>query len=212
MNSFEHKPGEFLRACVACGGLPLRARKGPLCSFCEKFFLKNAGLISRLHTHWSAHSLWRWEDDASVVGEVVRQLKGGGDENVYDYFAQIFLQQWFMAKGRIDKEVVVIPAPSRDNAKKDHAYCFARSIAKILGAEFATPLLRASKEEQKSRNEIERHLQTFKTREPFHANGRMIIFVDDVIVTGGTIEAAYAALNEPTNFVAWCLADRVRLC
>jgi predicted amidophosphoribosyltransferase len=212
MVPFEIKPADFLRACAACGGMPLKIRKGPFCGFCEKFFLKNAGLISRAHENWSAHSLWRWETDDSVVGEVIRRLKGGGDENVYDYFAQIFLQQWFMAKGRITKEIIVIPAPARESDKKDHAFCFARSLAKQLSAEFISPLLRPSAEQQKLRNKLERREQIFTAKGDFAAANKLVVFVDDVIVTGGTIDAAYIALNSPKNFLAWCLADRMRLC
>jgi predicted amidophosphoribosyltransferase len=210
----------FVRACAVCGTLPWRGEGKVLCAYCGEFLIKNARLTAREvrdnngsePMSFFAYSLWQWREHDSAVGELIRQMKGGGDNKVAGYMATLFLEKWFMSRGPLNDKIIFIPAPPRNKNEKDHARVLAESFSRQTGGEIFAGLERIQKNEQKLRDENERKTQKLNLNQAFNAHGKSVVFIDDVIVTGNTIAAAYAALGQPAKFSSWCLADRVRLC
>lgn len=144
------------------------------------------------------------------MGRIVRRLKGGGAEEVYDYFAQLFLCRWQAWKGSRVEPPIFIPAPPRREGDKDHSYQLAESFARFTGGVMYAPLKRETQKQQKRLDKSERQeIKVAATALDAEIACGNVIFVDDVIVTGSTMAAAYEVLRRPKRFMAWCLADRV---
>lgn len=191
-----------LRACANCGSL--WGSIGVLCKFCWKALLSQMNLQVLPLPHFNVYFLLLWtESNAKVVGKLIYSLKGGGLQEGFQQLAEVFV---YLA--RWQSQSVLVPAPAKVPFASDHAFRWAQ----CLSAEAAFPvkniLFRQSTQIQKESSKKERANVKIGSIGGSGCAKSNIIFVDDVLTTGSTAQAAYEVLGKPENFAVWCLAYR----
>lgn len=158
-------------------------------------------------TRW----MFEWTIDAdSVLGPVVHALKGGSRARAWEEIAS----QWAARDlGLRPITRVFVPCPSREGTR-DHAFAFCEALANIWHAPVEDCLriegTRSSAQKRLNAQERARRVLTAKYF-PILRPGEVLTFVDDVVTTGSTVRAAYAALGRPQAFEAWAMVSRPKL-
>lgn len=136
-------------------------------------------------------------------------LKGGGLTAVFQE-----LTKWFVFE--LHKEVQVSSNttyifPCGRLGEPDHAALFAEGLAQALGGNMKD-LQRIDQPQEGSQKqkdvEARREIQFLP---PQNALTDSVIFVDDIITSGATAQAAYEALGRPKHYQVWTLASRPKL-
>lgn len=102
-------------------------------------------------------------------------------------------------------------------AQRDHSWLLAQVLVRLLGPVEAQSVVGLRKEEsveggpQKLKSASARRSRRFVYEEKFSGRRLSWVFVDDVITTGSTAQAAYEALGEPESFEVWALICRPKL-
>ena len=98
--------------------------------------------------------------------------------------------------------------PVAGAARRNHARGLAEALSRVTGLNVADVLRSTtrSRGHQRRLSLFARRARRYVvTDEPPRGP---IILVDDVITSGATVEAAFRALGQPTDFSAWCVMDR----
>ncbi len=182
---------DYIRHCPRCG-------KGWgkfhwLCPDCEVWLYRRlkikARVISSAITHFY---LFDWHAD-DTLKPVVHSLKGGGHP-------------------RAVKELVYFCCPSSGGApiyypqgqKKDHAWNIAKAFSEIDGGEpVGLEIL-----SQRKQSLLARRARQARRFRPLKKRSRTAFFVDDIVTTGATFQAAYRALGQPGKMTVWSLFYR----
>ncbi len=182
---------DYIRHCPRCG-------KGWgqfhwLCPECEVWLYRRmeikARVISSAITHFYLFD-WQARD---TLKPVVHSLKGGGHR-------------------RAVKELVYFCRPSSRGApiyypkgpNKDHAWNIAQAFAEIEGGEIVG-LEALGRKKQSLLPRRARQARRFRALEK---RPRTAFFVDDIVTTGATLQAAYRALGQPGKMTVWSLFYR----
>lgn len=159
-------------------------------------------------------SLFNWRVGDFTRKGLLHDFKGGGAPQRYRFFAEELVRKW-TATTRLDLNagLVIVPAPPKKSRAEDHAVLFAFEIARQLGAPVYNGLLRSNCESQKKRKRHERkNIRLYLDRALSEAlQKRSVVFVDDVITTGATSQAAYNVLQPRQGFEVLTLAARPSL-
>lgn len=185
--------------CLHCGSFGFRPSL--LCWPCEDILFKtaiNASEFVREVKQVPCLSLFKWQRDRNrILNRLSLALKGQRQQRAWDYYAQRFWQEWL--KRELPKvSSVLIPCPAV-NDTKDHAFLFTEAIAKATGIPVRRALKRADVKEQKklSRNERRSSIETkFVLSSDMSEKFSHVYFVDDIITTGSTIQAAQFHLKK----------------
>jgi len=124
-------------------------------------------------------------------------LKGQSKEQAWNYYAGRFLEEW-LKQDTLPISAVFVPCPAITDVK-DHAFCFAKALSELTGIPLLNALQRVDVKEQKrmSRRERERLMETkFVLRPDINEKFSHVYFVDDIITTGTTIQAAKEHLKK----------------
>lgn len=182
------------------------------CADCESKILRTPLVIEK-RQQWTSYSLLSWNDEAEGSGRIVHSQKGGRTINIHAFFARALVRKLLVHFDFLNmKNLVFVPAPARNTLEIDHASSFAEELSKVLGGEVWPLLRRISVEEQKGlvleeRKRARLLIENNQLLQPHH----QVLFIDDLIVSGSTANAAYLALGKPRKFAVLTLASRPRL-
>lgn len=151
--------------------------------------------------------LWPWNlSNDSLMRNLVYALKGGGLDLAFERLSLWMVYQCLLRYNLgQEEEWVVVPAPPAEEGMVDHAHQLAVGCAQYLQGSFCPALKRQERtaEKQKHKTIIERKnrkMSLLSEYSQLNWGGKKVIFIDDVITTGGTVESAYRALNKPKDF------------
>lgn len=213
----------WLRSCCVC-----RLMAPPvawLCSDCWKklksFYLSPQDMIREQEglTHARLFD-WNKENDF-FIRLFLNSLKRGGPSFIFDKLMQDFLSRIIQVRP-LPLKALLIPAPAHPGLYfKDHAFCLGSSFSRLSGLRLKNPLLRLSVSDkadktdkagvktQKRKNRRERKKVRFCLKEnSLIKKEESIIFIDDILTTGGTALAAYETSGAPKDFMIFTLAWR----
>jgi predicted amidophosphoribosyltransferase len=200
-----------LHTCLHCGSFSVW--ESLLCFSCErKLFAVAMNQIEfcRDVKNIPCLSLFRWQKDRNrILNRLSVALKGQAQALAWNYYAECFLAQWVKHETPAISAVFV-PCPSVNDAK-DHAFLFAHALSKLTKIPLLNALKRVDVKEQKrmSRLERQRFIETkFGLRSEVNEKFSHVYFVDDIITTGTTIQAAKNHLNKLGHVKALSLIIR----
>lgn len=205
----------YCSCCLNCGSFVVQ--EGGLCvgctKICQSLVLDEDLQVSGL----SLKALFHWRPgESDLLSKQILYLKGGGAGWVWRYYAKIFAKK-IVGTITTSSPLYIVPAPPKRKGQKDHAYIWGEALAEALGGRLVPCLPRVSKRHQRFADIGERSSVEMKVLEKYSNNvdlsgGAHWIFVDDVVTTGATAQAAFQALGCPGNFQVWALAHRSLSC
>ena len=185
----------WFRACAFCG-YSLGSVEW-LCLRCEAEFLKRMSLKTRWMGGDIRHQyLFYWDKEDQFLGQLVKSLKGKGLEKSYERLSIIFSS----FPQVIPPDHIYFPT----KGSEDHAYQWAFYFSLIHQCPME-PLFLRDQGKQSLLSKSQRQQRSFL---PLKAKGKAPCFVDDVVTSGSTAQAAYKALGQPKNFTVWSLFYR----
>ncbi len=152
-------------------------------------------------------SLYLWPSGENLVTHLIHTLKGGGVPSAYQRIAEIFSIS-IMERSVTEEPLIFVPAPGKVPNCSDHAMMWAKALTLFWGGSCRPCLKRPQGWEQKSAKIRERRSLGFEKTKTLSNRNSRIIFVDDVITSGATAQAAHIALGAPKKFEVWTIAFR----
>ncbi|MEQ1666189.1 MAG: hypothetical protein ABL927_12525 [Bdellovibrionales bacterium] len=209
---------KVLRFCSNCGhfSMPNRA----LCKICYESLkkYKNSNWVNG-YRH-STISIWEWgHQNEDFVRRYLHSIKGGGPKYLFNQFAEdlLHIRNNMTHQTVIDKPYF-IPAPGANEFVEDHAERLASSCASMFGENSFAVLARSKQLHQKRKSRKDRLSElddalTLISELDFQRRDldRPLVFIDDIITSGGTANSAFRILGSPKNFEVWTIFHRPRL-
>ena len=196
----------YIRRCAWCG-LGSGQKLG-LCPNCEQYWESRCideTLMMSLYD-FPVHRLFISKDHMSKERELAVLLKGDHHSRLWRYYAELFLKQRLISNASLPVNPTIISAPSSTNRK--HAQLFAQALSELTGWEHESYFEDAGTAQKtlSKKQRLQRHLK------PLTNMGRWssVVFIDDMIVTGGTAKAAYESIDAE-NFEVWTLMHQLLL-
>lgn len=188
-----------MHTCLQCGSFSVR--DSLLCFYCEKKLFSvalNSIEFKREIKNVNCLSLFRWQRDRNrILNRLSLALKGTYQDKAWNYYGERFLEEW-QKTDFPGTSAVFVPCPSVDGVK-DHAYLFARALSSLTGIPLLDALERTDAKEQKRMTRIERQslINTkFVLKDDLNEKFSYVYFVDDIITTGTTVQAAETRLKK----------------
>lgn len=148
--------------------------------------------------------------NSPIIYTLINSLKGGGAPPLtLRKIAELMAFRLNCQRLTFHKNTLIVPAPSRILNEIDHAWELAHALSQTLDLPMVPLLARESDKEQKSLKREERlqiRMRKVKTL-PSHQN---ILFVDDLITTGSTAQAARRALGSKAPIITLTLGYQPR--
>lgn len=150
-------------------------------------------------------SLWSWDASSEELSRgIVYGLKGVSKEEKWSRFAALLLQSILP----MPNNSCLVPIPSR-SGKEDHAMGLTRALAAQTGWTIENCLsAKPLKGHQRDGGRRERGQIELTKARPLKRSYDHFTFVDDVVTSGFTLQAAYKALGAPNSAQGLCFMDR----
>lgn len=164
-------------------------------------------------------SLFDWiPSESDLLSETILGLKGTQRKQQWKYWAKTFLRCHQACSA--DEETTLVTCWNK-SSKPEHAEIFGRALQGILDFKPKLEVLcqrtqasdlhsfaikKLSRLERKNFNQS----REIFSKANFSPTKQRLIFIDDIVTTGSTLEAAYRFLDRPQNFQVWCLAYRMK--
>lgn len=188
---------DSIRCCASCG--TSWGTFSWLCSSCEGQWVRRLKLRQRWIDRKIVHYyLVDWSPKDKALSSLVYSLKQGGRRREFDQWISIF------------------PTPSCSSSHifypskglYDHGQELAESAAAFMGNKQTTPIVKVKGAKQALLGRKARLEQDF--RAPFSIRSP-VLFVDDIVTTGGTARSCWKALGQPSKMTVWSLFYRKSL-
>lgn len=197
--------------CLNCGCFSVRPLG--LCEFCENKYLRpflgwRKVLVGS--NPLNVYSLLTWPPGQSdVFSKWVLSLKNSSPYK-WKNLAQLWLQN-SCEKVSLSPTSILIPCPSR-KVGRDHALRWTQAMSQATGIAYSQRLRYSAQavSSQRSSSFYERKKIRFEiiAQESPLETSKKIVFMDDIVTTGATANAAWMALGQPKDFEVWCLVYR----
>lgn len=157
--------------------------------------------------------LWNWvQNQNRTLSIFLMALKRNPNKSDWQKIAEEMSKKMISQTKLSPRQYLFVPCPARGPAASDHAFLYAESLANFWKSPVA-PILRKGgpADSQKKKTKRQRgqiHLEVSEKFSKELTKNKKIIFVDDVVTTGFTAQAAFRALGSPNDFEVWCLAHR----
>ncbi len=167
-----------------------------LCASCERdFFLRVRPQTRMIGNHIVHNYLIDWRPGDKFT-PVVHSLKGGGHRHAVHQ-----LVRYCTHPDPGSPIFFVLGHP------KDHGWELATAFSTIYGGQLHG-LKRLTSKKQALLSRKARSKRRFK---PVRPGLKKALFVDDIVTTGATVQAAYRALGQPSKMTVWSLFYRNHL-
>jgi predicted amidophosphoribosyltransferase len=191
--------------CVRCGSL--QVQKSFFCQRCENEFIHDRLQLQKRTIEFQkqeyiVHFLINWiPEESDSLSEIVYLFKNRFSQPAWFYYSYAFYQLLkFEPTEFFHQSVCIIPVPSRKKYKSSyHTTYFSKALGQLAGAP-SLPCLVSTQSgvDQKKLNLNHRSKVEFEFSEEFTsqiASVDQIIFVDDIITSGSTLQAAIKAVK-----------------
>lgn len=192
-----------IRQCAGCG--TAWCVQNSLCCVCWDGLSQNVQTrpVRRFRQFFNS-SVYDWNAKTDrLMRQLAISIKGGGNRKLIE-----FLSEQLAVRVNAGNSILLVVPPSK-NYSSNHATLLARGVARIVGARVLelqflhTPSSKQALLGRKARM----NLELLGSGEGV-AKGTDVIFLDDVLTTGATSQAAWRALGKPLRFSALTVWDR----
>jgi predicted amidophosphoribosyltransferase len=199
---------QILGLCPACG-----AASPGVCAKCWSAWKREGPFVLRAQP-FSQRSLRRWdESNEKSIQRLVLSMKVRPRATTLRLWARELSLALAAEWG--PSEFLIVHPPGRSRRReRDHAGGLAAAVAECLRVQLGPELIRVQERrswgQKRAGRDARRELQFAATATGWKRE-KPIVFIDDVLTSGATAEAAWRALGEPAQFQAWSIFGRDRL-
>lgn len=194
--------GFDFRFCPGCGIL----NRETICDFCQNAILKNIDrnlqnkLVGRtiIKKQYSIRYLFPITKSIPInCYQLLLAIKNQNHPEVIRFMSQLMVEAFFSFQSA---DCLWVPAPS--SRWRNHSEFLANCLSEVAGKSHP-PLVWDEQNAQKLLTLRQRSNRIMRPS-PLKTSGS-IVFVDDQVTTGQTIEKAFIALGKPKKFEAWAI-------
>ncbi len=212
-NSSLQSLGQWLiriESCYSCGRSISLSEK--ICPLCLEPILNEISFVRRRRSTHCSHpslSLLSWDGRSQGVCDLVGLVKGKRSKKLIEKLCLQFVSEINFHK---NEPLVFVGVEGRVHGFRSHSYLMASCLSQIWSRCFVILRHKGAQSPQKKQSvEFRRRTALYSEKGLDFTRTYKYVFVDDIITSGATAQAAYEALDKPASFEIWTLFDRCLL-